>query len=39
MGKNEYNAEIAKKRADNYFVNLVKLINSTTKKTTSVNIT
>ncbi len=27
MGKNEYNAEIAKKRADNYFVNLVKLIN------------
>lgn len=26
MGKNEYNPEIAKKRADNYFTNLVKLI-------------
>lgn len=26
MGKNEYNPEIAKKRANNYFINLVKLI-------------
>ena len=26
MGKNEYNPEIAKKRANNYFLNLVKLI-------------
>lgn len=27
MGLNEYNPAIAKKRADNYFINLVKLIN------------
>ena len=27
MYKNEYNPEIAKKRANNYFINLVKLIN------------
>lgn len=26
MGKNEYNPEVAKKRANNYFINLVKLI-------------
>ena len=27
MHKNQYNPEIARKRADNYFINLVKLIN------------
>jgi len=27
MGLNEYNPAVAKKRADNYFINLVKLIN------------